>query len=635
MEGKAAIVSALADSGSVLYALPTAGGKTYVFGMVAEMFLKRRERVCVVVHKTVLTNQTIESIADTCGVRADKIGRLVDGKWTNPDADLLVCMAQSLSSQIKSGRLDQERIGLVILDEAHRSVSPTFMTIVEHFKAEGAKILGVTATPERLDGKPMGNVFSTMVRGPSFGDLTKAGHIARPIYYAPSKDVLPHLKGVQKSGGDHAIAALSDRCIKVVGKLVEQWELRRPKKGGTLIFAVDIKHAERIAKEFKENGHASVEVATSKNPEDVDAIFGRLKSGKTKVVINVMIAVEGFDAPDISCLVIARPTLSRALYIQMVGRALRVRSKRARPVILDHTTNTSIFGKAERYHAPELDEVSERPGYESKTVERACPKCGRLTLAAGESCEECGYTFKASDKREVVNVHGELVELTDEDGEETKSHPCMCGCGKMSPAWAYVPSHVKRRNGLPWTCKSMARRFWGARKAGYAGTIADLARIPYTNGRAVCAMCDVTFDTKRHTAVMCRSCSHVSVNHAVKYPGMGHCIRDYVKNRLFLKGSFIGVQFNAWYKRRKPDSRGIPTCEADDTTCRAVDMSAAIEAVRQGIPLRDASAREGNAAGAELVQKLEPLDLSDDEELSVASRPSRRRMKGCANEAAE
>lgn len=601
---KGAILASIAAHQCSLYVLPTGGGKTFVFGAVAKHFVARGNRVCIVVHKTVLTDQTVASIAASIGVPESSIGTLANGKWTSPDAAVLVCMAQSLASKIERGECDHH-FGLVILDEAHRSLAKTHRTIVDHFKAKQAAILGVTATSERLDRIRMSEIYTDMVRGPSFAELTDLGFIARPIYYAPTKDLLPRLKGAKKSGKDYSLRSISKPCIAVVGGLVKQWKRRAPKEGGTLIFAVDIEHAKAIAVEFRAQGVRSVEVATSEDPVGALASFNRLKLGVTKIVINVMIAVEGFDAPGISCLMIARPTLSRGLHIQMLGRALRKvcgcerRCEHPRPVVLDHTTNTSIFGKAERYHAPGLDEEPEPPGFGAKTVERGCPGCGGLTLATGESCEECGRAFKDTDKREVVTVDGELVEFDDsEPVSRPESHECMCGCGLLSTPSCYQPSRVASRvasiGSYVWVCKRATEvyRSYRSRTSSEVSIREFLASVPL-NLHPSCAYCGVDMPStpklqrraQDAKGFACRQCATHQAKHLRKYPGEGSAFRDYVKNRTFLRLAYEssgGSCFSIWWHKAVPSSRGIPAFTSNHFN--AIDMSAAIEAVRRGLP---------------------------------------------------
>lgn len=464
---KGAILASIAAHQCSLYVLPTAGGKTFVFGAVAKHFVDKTLRVCVVVHKTVLTDQTVKSIAESIGVPVSSVGTLINGQWTNPDAKVLVCMVQSLALKIERGECEHN-FGLVILDEAHRSLAKTHRIVVDHFKAKQATILGVTATPERPDGVRMDEIYSDMVRGPSFAELTERGFIARPIYYAPTNDLLPVLKGAKKAGKDYVAKSLSTPCIAVVGGLVKQWERRAPKEGGTLIFAVDIAHAKAIAAEFRSQGVKSVEVATSHMKRaDVLEVFARLKSGATKIVINVTIAVEGFDAPGISCLIIARPTMSKGLHIQMLGRALRKSCgcefvcEHARPVILDHTINSLTLGKAEWYVAPGLDQEPEGPKYGTAAPGRACPDCGKITWSDGSSCgrcTECNYDFSDYDDptRLVPSVDGDLVEMPDVAPERTPSHECMCGCGEFSGPSSYTQSKVLERRGREWTCKGFS-----------------------------------------------------------------------------------------------------------------------------------------------------------------------------------
>src|SRR5262249_17097646 len=193
---------------------------------------------------------------------------------------------------------------LLIIDEAHHARANTYQKLIELYP--DASVLGLTATPCRGDGRGLGNIFKKMIEVPQVADLIKLGFLVGAKVYAP---VDPDLKGVRTQTGDYAVGQLADRMNTpaLVGDIVIDW-LKHGERRKTIAFAVDVQHSVHIRNDLVQAGVRAEHLDGSTSIRDREAILARLASGETEVVTNCMVLTEGFDCPDIGCIILARPT---------------------------------------------------------------------------------------------------------------------------------------------------------------------------------------------------------------------------------------------------------------------------------------------------------------------------------------
>jgi DNA repair protein RadD len=311
----------------VLLQCPTGAGKT-VMAQSALLSARRLGMFAMfLVHRKELLRQTSKRFTSAA---LDHSFVAADFPF-DPDAGLLLAGVQTLIR-----RLDRLRLPpiLVIVDEAHHAVSQTYAEILERWP--DAFISGLTATPERLDGRGLEEQYDVLVEGPSPAWLIENGYLSPYDYYAPE---IPDLTGVASTAGDfqrEAAAAVMNQP-KLIGSLVEQY-LQYAKGEQGIVFAQNREHSRKLAEAFSANGIPAMHVDGDTPKDDRDRFDAAFRAGDVRVGTNVALFGEGYDVPGISYLGIAAATKSLINHLQWNGRVLRyVPGKRA--VICDHAGN--------------------------------------------------------------------------------------------------------------------------------------------------------------------------------------------------------------------------------------------------------------------------------------------------------
>ena len=293
-------------------------------------------------------------------------------------------MAQTLAH--RSGRLDG--IHLVIVDEAHHVVAATWRAILE--KVPNARVLGVTATPERLDGKGLREAFDALTIGPTVKELIAGGWLSPFVVYAPER--LVDLKGARTVAGDYALGDLERRMN--VGFVLDDAlaEYRKHLNGRPAIaFCTTINHSRVVARFFRSNGIGARHVDGDTPAKERRELIERLATGDVQIITNCSLIAEGLDVPSVAGVILLRPTKSLALHLQQIGRALRPSPGKQRAVILDHAGNCLRHGMPDLEHPWSLDG---RPKKRGKALVRRCPDCGALIPIAIHECPECGADLR-------------------------------------------------------------------------------------------------------------------------------------------------------------------------------------------------------------------------------------------------
>jgi superfamily II DNA or RNA helicase len=273
-----------------------------------------------------------------------------------------------------------------------------------------ARVLGVTATPQRLDGKGLGQVFDDLIRGPEVADLIEQNFLARPIYYAP-KTV--SMDGVRTTAGDYNRADLAERMDRptITGDAVTHY--RKYCDGQPcIVFCTGIKHAEHVAAAFNAEGYRfQVIDGTLSKDERAHRVLD-LSSGTLQGLVSVDIVSEGFDLPCVSTAILLRPTASLSLHLQQIGRVLRPSPGKQRAVILDHVGNCRRHGLAEEIRDWSLDGIkrkTKRGPQDDVASTRQCPQCFAVHTPS-PACPQCLHVYEIKDRIPDV-VDGELEEL--------------------------------------------------------------------------------------------------------------------------------------------------------------------------------------------------------------------------------
>lgn len=386
----------------VLAQLPTGGGKTVIFSYLAGSFRERGRRCLIVVHRQELLAQTSATLA-RFGVPH---GVVAAGSAPSPGELVQVCMAQTLARRLDATAPPH----WLVFDEAHHAVSATYAKVLEAFP--GAWTMGFTATPERLDGKGLGDVFDALVEGPSVAWLQERGHLARVKYYAPP--VVADLAGVGVSRGDYAKGGLAAAMSKadVIGDCVAHY--RRLSPGlPAVAFCVTVEHARLVAERFNAAGIPAATLDGTLHPEDRARAVEEFAAGKTKVLTSCEIISEGFDLPAVTTAILLRKTKSLALHLQQIGRVLRPHPGKEHAVILDHVGNLLTHGCAEderRWSLEGRAATGRRDSSGEKSGWTQCPVCYAMTRRSPR-CPECGTERKPEPKTR-KEIEAELQEYS-------------------------------------------------------------------------------------------------------------------------------------------------------------------------------------------------------------------------------
>ena len=239
-----------ANHRSVLFVLPTGGGKTVVFSHIAEQAAARGNRICVLVHRQELLRQASASL-EALGVRH---GLIAANRSMDLSAPVQVASVQTLARRLH--RIPADHFQLLVVDEAHHSNAGTWAKVLQHFA--GARVLGVTATPCRSDGRGLGEWYSAMVLGPTPAELTEQGFLAAARVFAP---LGPSLLGLRKRMGDYDMEKAGEMMQHgdVMGDCLTHY--RRHLDGQTAIaFCCSVAHAVAVAEMFQREGVAAAHI---------------------------------------------------------------------------------------------------------------------------------------------------------------------------------------------------------------------------------------------------------------------------------------------------------------------------------------------------------------------------------------
>lgn len=389
----------------ILLVLPTGAGKSFIIAKIISLAVEKGNRVLWLVHRRNLVTQMQETLEKfgvdagviMAGVESDTIKRVQIGTY------------QTYQRRIKlEGGHFFIDADMVIVDEAHRSISKGYLEILEHYS--GKVIIGCTATPMRSDGRPMGKVYDKIVDVIGVQELTDNGFLAPARYFCAPVN----LDEVRVVRGDYDTKELDKKTNtrKLVGDIVQNW-LKNAQNRPTIVFCVTVRHSIHICKEFQKNGVSAIHLDARSTDEERDDAFRQMVNGDATVLCNVALYQEGMDCPNISCVVMARPTKSLGLYRQSCGRGLRISREYPDCIIMDHggvveehglltdEITWTLNGKDKAYKKKKEKEKEE------KTVK--CPSCNQVFQGL-KACPECGTELKTFGVK-VETVDADLVEL--------------------------------------------------------------------------------------------------------------------------------------------------------------------------------------------------------------------------------
>jgi superfamily II DNA or RNA helicase len=363
----------------IAYVAPTGSGKTVLFiELVCRIRATRDQHVAIIVHRGELIDQTASALA-AAGIEFG----IVAAGYPEKDAPVLLCMAQTLAN-----RLDRlVDVDFMIVDECHHATAATWLAIIN--AAPKARLLGVTATPERLSGEGLDEVFDTLVIGPTVKELIANRWLSPFVAFVPER--LISLKGLRSVGGDYAAGDLAKRMnVRYVLEDALAEYCKHLDGRSAICFCTTIAHSRDVARFFRAAGIRAQHLDGDTPRAERQALIKALATGEVQIITNCSLISEGLDVPSVSGIILLRPTKSLALHLQQIGRALRpAPGKRA--VILDHSGNCLRHGLPDLEHVWSLEGRAKTRG---EALVRRCPECGAIIPIAARSCPECGADLR-------------------------------------------------------------------------------------------------------------------------------------------------------------------------------------------------------------------------------------------------
>ena len=335
---KERIEKALRLHRSVMAQMPTGTGKTYLLTAVIDSFVSNNpmEKVWIVAHRRELVSQIDETVRKFHSYSASNTSSLLSS-----------VKAMSIQWLMRHYDEIEEEPGMIVIDEAHHALAKTYKEMWERFPK--AKFLGLTATPCRLNGKGFTDLFDVLVQSWDVPEFISKGRLATYDFVSIKSDGVTQrlIDSLQKRGADgdyqnKEMDMLLNKKPSIERLYQSLEEYGKGRKG--IVYAINISHAQKITKLYQEHGVKAIAI-DSKTPaterqQDIEAF----KKGDIQVLVNVDIFSEGFDCPDVEFVQLARPTLSLAKYLQMVGRGLRVAKGKKNCVIIDNVGLYRVFG---------------------------------------------------------------------------------------------------------------------------------------------------------------------------------------------------------------------------------------------------------------------------------------------------
>lgn len=300
---------------STLLVLPTGTGKTIVMAAVAEDQVLAGQRVLILAHRGELLDQAADKILNATGLRCAV--EKAEQSCLNSYYRITVGSVQSLMRPQRLAQFPPDYFGSIFIDEAHHAITDGYRRILDHFS--GARVLGVTATPDRGDMRNLGEVFDSLAYEYKLTQAIREGYLCKIM--AQTIPLKLDITTVGMSGGDYAVQGLGTALDPYLDQIAEQMAAYC-KDRKTVVFLPLIKTSQKFRDILNSRGFAAAEV-NGQSPDRAE-ILADFAAGKYNVLCNSMLLTEGWDCPPVDCIVVLRPTKVRSLYSQMVGRGTRV-----------------------------------------------------------------------------------------------------------------------------------------------------------------------------------------------------------------------------------------------------------------------------------------------------------------------
>jgi len=389
---------ALGEHGNTLAVAPTGSGKTIMLSAVTgRVLIEPDAKACILAHRTELTGQNRTKFERVNPGMTTSVFDANEKSWLG---QATFAMVQTLSRQ---SHLEQmPTLDLLVIDEAHHASSDSYRYVIDAVLARNPKasICGLTATPNRGDGKGLREIFSNVADQISLGEMIAAGHLVSPRTFVIDVGVQDALKNVRKTAIDFdmdEVASILDKRL-ISDAVIKHWKEKAASRK-TIIFCSTVAHAQHVCEAFEAANVNAVLVHGELSGGERKARLAAFESGSAQVVVNVAVLTEGYDYTPTSCVILLRPSSYKSTFIQMVGRGLRTIDPEEFPGLVKSDCIVLDFGTASLMHGSLEQEVNlDGHFHDGEAPTKDCPDCGAIVPMACMECPLCGHIWDRQQK---------------------------------------------------------------------------------------------------------------------------------------------------------------------------------------------------------------------------------------------
>jgi len=384
---------------------PTGAGKTVIASAIIQSAAAKGRKTLFLAHRQELIAQCHDKLREF-GVESGVIQAGAERQLRH------LTQVASVQTLVRRLGKDDWQPDLIIIDEAHLATAATYLKIISHYnngRPSRVPLLGLTATPQRLDGRGLDELFDDLVIAGTTRELIADGSLCPYKYFAPPGVVL---EDVRTTAGDYdaaAAAAATDTAI-ITGDCIKHW-LAMAAGAPTMAFCSTNAHADHVASQMRRAGIRALAVSGETGPAERRDALRDIASGALQVLVNCGLFIEGLDCPALACLIDLAMTQSITRYRQKIGRVLRTHAGKSHALILDHVGNVKRHGLPDCEIEWSLQGRKKTPKPPSV---RQCPSCYWTGEGLTRQCPECGHVFVIGGHRKpAATVEGDLVEVTE------------------------------------------------------------------------------------------------------------------------------------------------------------------------------------------------------------------------------
>ena len=398
--------------------MPCGAGKTVVMAWIIKHANLKGNTVLFIVHRKELISQAAHTFKNY-GIDFSVINKSKNQIDLNHKT--ILCSVQTLSLNLKL--IPKNMIKMIIIDECHHAKSNQYMKVLKNYPK--ASILGLTATPARLDGSCLGDIFDDLIVGVNAKKLISNHFLTEYDYYMPKSKI--NFNNIRTAYGDFVKSDIDEECNKpqIIGDIISNY-IKYANGRNAILYAASVNQSLNIVEQFKAQGYSAAHIDAKTNEKEREKLVDDFRKGKINILSNVDLFGEGFDVPCCDCVILCRPTLSLTLFIQQSMRCMRIdnNNKNKKGIIIDHVANVTRFGLPDRTREWTLDpqiakKIKQRESKEVKS--RTCEKCHTVFISKNNStkCPKCGFINKLTGK-EIEQIEGELIKIQEIQTKENK-----------------------------------------------------------------------------------------------------------------------------------------------------------------------------------------------------------------------